>query len=233
MDCKTFWSRMFIGDAKCRRDLAMLKESNIECQKQVEFLNNKVGEMIDKNGLLTSALNLAKGERDKYKLASVQCNQNLIDALADAENWRNLQELNFEMSPPIEMTGAFIDQALSKIETWQKGVFRWPLDSKYFLPTQDEMIKFIDWDWVDKKKYIADMFDCENFAFWFKARADGVMHRNNVGWIIDWTGKHGYNCIVLPDGDLWIFEPQNDHYWSIDEHKYEGAYALGNAGIII
>ncbi len=141
--------------------------------------------------------------------------------------------LPFELGEPQIKDSAWVNSVLAQIPNWQNGVFRWPMDSRYYLCSQEEMRKFIQWDWVSSRQYIAEIFDCENFAFWFKGRADGLLHRNNVGFIVDWSGGHAYNVIVFPDNELWIFEPQNDSWTSITDHSFSSSYPLESAGILI
>ena len=84
------------------------------------------------------------------------------------------------------------------------------LDNKYIAVPQKEFQKIIDWDWTDNKKYIAEKYDCDNFAFSLKARVDRRFHVNTVGLVIDYDGGHAYNIIIFADGTSKIFEPQSD-----------------------
>ena len=114
-----------------------------------------------------------------------------------------------------------------------KGVFRLPLDGVYWLPSLDDMGRIIAWDWVDKKEYRVEMFDCENFAFWFKARVDGVFKLNNVAMVIDYSGGHGYNLFLTSDAKILLFEPQTDFYWFLGDHDFKGAYKLELAWLLL
>ena len=86
------------------------------------------------------------------------------------------------------------------------------LDSKYVAVSQKEFQKIIDWDWTDNKKYVAEKYDCDNFAFSFKARVDRKFHVNTVGLVIDYAGGHAYNIVIFSDGTSKIFEPQSDSW---------------------
>ena len=55
------------------------------------------------------------------------------------------------------------------------------LDNKYVAVPQKEFQKIIDWDWTDNKRYVAEEYDCDNFAFSFKARVARKFHINTVG----------------------------------------------------
>jgi len=84
------------------------------------------------------------------------------------------------------------------------------LDSKYWTCTRLDFDAIIKWDWTDNKKYVAEKYDCDNFAFSFKARMDRKFHLNNVGLVVDYSGGHAYNCVVFSDGTAELFEPQSD-----------------------
>ena len=113
------------------------------------------------------------------------------------------------------------------------GVYRLHLDAKYGIPSLADSIKIIEWDWVDAKKYTGDFFDCENYALWFMSRVHGLFRLNHVGVVLDYTGGHGYNLFVTSEGNVFLFEPQNDQYWLIEDHKYEGMYKLGFAWLLL
>ena len=86
------------------------------------------------------------------------------------------------------------------------------LDNKYVAVSEKEFQKIIDWDWTDNKKYVAEKYDCDNFAFSFKARVDRKFHINTVGLVIDYDGGHAYNIIIFSNGTSKIFEPQSDSW---------------------
>jgi len=95
------------------------------------------------------------------------------------------------------------------------------LDNKYVAVSQKEFQKIIDWDWTDNKTYIAEKYDCDNFAFSFKARVDRRFHVNTVGLVIDYDAGHAYNVIVFADGSMKIFEPQSDSWPKIGSKMYK------------
>jgi len=134
----------------------------------------------------------------------------------------------------VEKTSSWIGDRLQLIKTYGSGkVFRCPLDGKYYVPPLEDMQKIIAWDWVDAKEYIREIYDCENFAFSFKARVDRLFHLNNVALVIDWSGLHAYNMFVTSDGEVFILEPQTDEYWSVREHDYQSPFNLESAVVLI
>lgn len=124
------------------------------------------------------------------------------------------------LGPLEERSGQWMQDTLAAaIPKFGDGVKRWPLDAKYWLCSQDDMAAIIQADFTDAKPYWAERYDCENFAFTFKALVDRVYGLNQVGLVIDWCG-HGYNVIVFADGDCWFFEPMNDQTVSIGARPY-------------
>jgi len=119
------------------------------------------------------------------------------------------------------------------IPKWMNGVWRLPLDSKYKVPSLDDTCKIIAWDWVDKRKYWANWFDCENFSLAFKVNANMIFKLNHIGIVLDYSGAHGYNLFLTPDGRVFLYEPQTDEYWDIREHDYRNPYKLQNAYILV
>ena len=95
------------------------------------------------------------------------------------------------------------------------------LDNKYLVTNQADMKKIIEWDWTDNRTYIAEKYDCDNFAFSFKAMVDRKFGVNNVGLVIDISAGHAYNIIVFNDGTVRLFEPQSDKWPRIGTNMYK------------
>ena len=72
---------------------------------------------------------------------------------------------------------------------------------------------------VDRRKYLKEEFDCENFSRHFIV--DMVDHGYTaVGMTVDTGGRHSYNMIAcVEEGsdkiDLYLIEPQNDKFVKI------------------
>ena len=112
-----------------------------------------------------------------------------------------------------------LDYANKKGITYGMDIFA--LDNKYQVTTQKDMKKIIDWDWTDNKKYVAEKYDCDNFAFSFKAMVDRRFGINNVGLVVDYSGGHAYNIMVFNDGSVRLFEPQTDRYARVGTGQYK------------
>lgn len=122
---------------------------------------------------------------------------------------------------------AWLQTCLMKLEP---SIVRLPLDGTYRLVSQRDFLNIVAWDWVDSRKYAAEIFDCENFAITFKAHVDWYFGLNQVGVVIDYQAGHGYNLVVFPDGKVMLLEPQNDNLfvWANLASLYvlKGAFVL-------
>jgi len=118
-----------------------------------------------------------------------------------------------DLTEPLEEhLSVWISHSLLTAKILNTGMIRKALDSKYWTCTRLDFGAIIKWDWTDKKRYVKQKYDCENFAFSFKARMDRKFHLNNVGLVLDYSGGHAYNCVVFSDGTAELFEPQNDSF---------------------
>lgn len=90
-------------------------------------------------------------------------------------------------------------------------------DQNYYLIPWEQWKQIIEVDWTDKKKYLKDKFDCDNFAFLFAARMAEIYDINSAGVV---HGKvnvgHFWNAIVAKDSmgnlRLYYYEPMKDLY---------------------
>ena len=118
-----------------------------------------------------------------------------------------------------------------KVETnrlpWLKDWLRYwgvklehiPLDNIYYMASEEDMLNIIAWDWIDKRKWISQKFDCDDFAFAFKSHVSEYFGLNQVGWVNDYSGRHSFNLIIFPTGHLWVFEPQTDSFAFLNERN--------------
>lgn len=101
--------------------------------------------------------------------------------------------------------------------------FKWSLklvdDIKYWTTSYEEWFKIILEDTIDKKKYIKERFDCDDFAKVFKCHCIEKYGLNAVGLVRDFLGRHAYNVIVDDTATAFIYEPQNDTFIKADKFK--------------
>jgi len=120
-----------------------------------------------------------------------------------------------------EVDGAFVEGVLKEaIPAWGKGVSRLAMDSKYWLLTQRDAWRVIEWSQVNTIPWEAELYDCDDHAEALRNdfRTFGI---NCCGMVIDWSGGHAYNVIFFPDGQFWFLEPQSDKIVSIGRGIYE------------
>ena len=129
-----------------------------------------------------------------------------------------------------EKDGSWISSQLMRADLVGGEVHRLHLDSKYWVCSKQEFEDWIEWDWTNKKRYIAEEYDCDNFAFSFKARCDRKIGINSVALVIDYSGGHAYNLVVFSDAAPELFEPQNDSWRKKGESKL---YTLTSGYIIL
>lgn len=98
-------------------------------------------------------------------------------------------------------------------------------DSGYYTIEWSDWLKFINSPITENiKKYVTDVWDCENYAFWFHTFSDLIMGINTggtaFGSVLDpASGRvlfgHGFNMIVCTENGnlaLKLFEPQTKQW---------------------
>ena len=132
---------------------------------------------------------------------------------------------------PLQMNSEEITTALRTLKGYRTGSWqRINLDNKYWVCDKAEFQKVVDTNTINEKKYIIDQFDCDNFAFNFKAQVALQFNLNNVGMVIDHSGGHAYCVVIFSNGEAELFEPQNDRWVSPGESK---SYSFKKGIIII
>ena len=96
-------------------------------------------------------------------------------------------------------------------------------DRTYWLQSWEVWQTLIAHDWIDKKEYMSELFDCDNFAFWFASRMAGIYHLNSAmvcygaTYNLDGAKRSGHAFNIIPvwtDHDLewYVYEPITDWY---------------------
>lgn len=148
-----------------------------------------------------------------------------------------VQELKTMCTPPTVSepmymgNTAWIAEKLLDAGILNEGMHHKALDSKYWCCSRLDFDAIIKWDWTNNKRYVSEKYDCDNFAFSFKARMDRRFHLNNVGLVVDYSGGHAYNCVVFSDGTAELFEPQGDRFPVMN--KTRGLYRCESGFIVI
>lgn len=102
----------------------------------------------------------------------------------------------------------FVAEKLIEAFPFAKKIY---LSDRYFYlcPKQD-IIDFLAQDITDKRQYLTEIFDCDDFAF----RLMGQFHTMPYSALaigIAWSRVHAYNTVVIDnEQNVWIIEPQTD-----------------------
>jgi len=95
------------------------------------------------------------------------------------------------------------------------------MDGKFYVIKIDDWKNFIEFDWTKEKKYVAEKFDCDNFAHTFASHISelfditvgtcyGKVYNKNTGKYIN---LHYWNVIITKEIDnqlhLYFYEPMN------------------------
>lgn len=90
------------------------------------------------------------------------------------------------------------------------------LDTRYWAVPIETWQLILAWSGVDKKTYISDFFDCDNFAIAFSGEVAQRFQINSAGIVVDYSGKHAYTAILIRNGDdtlaIATIEPQSDAF---------------------
>ena len=101
-------------------------------------------------------------------------------------------------------------------------------DSEYYLLSKDNLNEVLAKCPVDKKKYIKEAFDCEDFArdtkCWLSMHKLGLTAFANIEVNFYRDSKflfaHGINLVPLDDGSIVCVEPQKDQIWPASKPEY-------------
>jgi hypothetical protein len=147
-----------------------------------------------------------------------------------------LSEIKDLLIPPFSITYEeksyeWVEEQLSILPNWNKGVYRLPLDGRFFVTTKEQFDKIIAWDRTNLRQYILDRFDCSNYGLYFQNNVARIFGLNQVAAVIDYSAGHGYNLILYSDRKPLVYEPQQDALYEVGErdrrfYKLEQAYIL-------
>ena len=90
-----------------------------------------------------------------------------------------------------------------------------PLDRTYWGVSLETWRLILAYNGTDKKQYVKDTFDCDNFAILFSGSVADKFAINGAGIVIDYSGGHAYSVLlVATETGLAIatIEPQNDQF---------------------
>ena len=104
------------------------------------------------------------------------------------------------------------------------------LDKGFFVWDEEHFMQAIEYDKTDEEEYVSERFDCDDFAMLFKASMS-KLGSNSVGWVLDFSGGHAYNAVVLWDSEnskpdtpilkCVAWEPQSDKFVDVGSGMYK------------
>lgn len=116
-------------------------------------------------------------------------------------------------------------------------------DVAYWAPRYDEVQEMVGKNFVEKYKYAAEVFDCDDFALilhafvrqeMYRQRKEvGKMESNFYPWafgeiwghkFMNHEGGHAVNICITKDRGLILIEPQGDRVWSPTKETDEAFY---------
>jgi len=105
-------------------------------------------------------------------------------------------------------------------------------DNKYRLADWKVWQSIIKYDWTDKRKYLSDFFDCDDYANAFKSRMSEIYKLNSVALARSTilydrntkkkVGVHRHNIIVATSNGIlqaYAFEAQTDEWQLIQKGR--------------
>jgi len=111
---------------------------------------------------------------------------------------------------------------LSQLTKRQLNVEAWCWDSKYNCIKLTDFQAIIASDFTNRMKWLAETWDCDNFASLFSSLMSLIYNFNGAGIALGAVvnkqtkqieGYHAYNCVILDTNNtkkLYLYEPQAD-----------------------
>jgi len=88
------------------------------------------------------------------------------------------------------------------------------LDRQYAALPVETWEKILLWSRVDSPRYVSERRDCDDFAMALRGELPLKCQANGIGVVLDWSGGHAYNAILIRRDDDTIevgaIEPQSD-----------------------
>ena len=98
------------------------------------------------------------------------------------------------------------------------------LDSEYRVVVEDVMLEVVKACHVSAVPYVADYLDCDKHSRLLWALMPNDFRLNCVGLVLDYSGRHSYNVVVVDDGAgglsvRWV-EPQSGEEVKLHSEPY-------------
>ena len=140
------------------------------------------------------------------------------------------------MSTPLHTRKVKADEVRHALEVaiGSDGVQVICLDSEYKVVPEAEMMDVVRATRTSVEQYVPEYHDCDSFARELWARIPNQSGLNSVAMVIDFSGKHAYNAIVVAKGEsdvaVKFVEPQADAEFKLHSQP---CYILSNGLVLI
>ena len=139
------------------------------------------------------------------------------------------------MSTPLHTRKVKADDVRHALEVaiGSDGVRVYCLDGEYKVVPEAEMMAVVRATRTSVEQYVAEYHDCDQFARELWARIPNQSGLNSAALVIDFSGQHAYNAIVVDaDGSLAVkfVEPQADAEFKLHSQP---CYILSNGLVLI
>ena len=135
--------------------------------------------------------------------------------------WRSVRDTKKQFSND-QVQDALQASGLSKLH----GL---PLDNTYWGVSLETWHLILAYNGTDKKRYVKDTFDCDNFAILFAGSVADKFSINGAGIVIDYSGGHAYSALLVATETGLAFatiEPQNDEFVIKMDGMYDAEFGF-------
>lgn len=106
-----------------------------------------------------------------------------------------------------------------KLHVWE---LRTPRDSRVYLPSPDWLREFCNWLAFNRKSYMSEKYDCDDFAIWSLNAANTSLYESNITdaghsfcfaeITLNTNKRHALNVCRCSDGNWYVVEPQTGNF---------------------
>ena len=135
--------------------------------------------------------------------------------------WRSVRDTKQKFTNQ-EVQAALGESHLSKLG----GL---PLDETYWGVSLETWQLILAYNGTDKKRYVKDTFDCDNFAILFAGSVADKFAINGAGIVVDYSGGHAYSALLVATENGLAFatiEPQNDRFIIKTDGMYDAEFGF-------
>ena len=92
-------------------------------------------------------------------------------------------------------------------------------DANYKIYAYNDVVKFLADNLIDRRQYIPEIHDCDDFALALMAMARWHMKGIPFGevWLTQPSGGHAVNFFIDENTQFWLVEPQTDEISRVKE----------------